>query len=143
MLGANLYLAAFVHLLVAYPEGRIRRRAHRRLVAAGYALAIVGPAPFLMFGFDAHCTDCPRSVIQVSDGTTIGTIGDALTTAIAVGLVGYLVCVLTARWRAAGRARRQHARAAAVVGHRADGARRGLDRRPDGRPATRATSAPC
>ena len=40
MLAANLYLAAFVHLLLAYPEGRIKRRAHRRLVAAVYALAI-------------------------------------------------------------------------------------------------------
>ena len=107
VLGANLYLAAFVHLLVAYPEGCIRRRAHRRLVAAGYTLAIVGPAPFLMFGFDAHCTDCPRSVIQVSDSTTIGTLSDALTTGIAVGLVGYLVYILTARWRAASPARRQ------------------------------------
>ena len=80
VLGANLYLAAFVHLLVAYPEGCIRRRAHRRLVVAGYTLAILGPAPFLMFGFDAHCTDCPSSVIQVSDSTTLGTIADALTT---------------------------------------------------------------
>ena len=51
VLGANLYLAAFVHLLVAYPEGCIRRLAHRRLVGAGFALAIFGPAPFLMFGF--------------------------------------------------------------------------------------------
>ena len=107
VLGANLYLAAFVHLLVAYPEGCIRRRAHRRLVAAGYTLAILGPAPFLMFGFDAHCTDCPSSVIQVSDSTTIGTLTDALTTGLAVGLVGYLVYILTARWRAASPARRQ------------------------------------
>ena len=107
VLGANLYLAAFVHLLVAYPEGCIRRRAHRRLVAAGYTLAILGPAPFLMFGFDAHCTDCPSSVIQVSDSTTIGTLTDALTTGLAVGLVGYLVYILTARWHAASPARRQ------------------------------------
>ena len=60
VLGANLYLAAFVHLLLAYPEGRIRRRAHRRLVAGGYALALLGPLPILMFGFDAHCADCPE-----------------------------------------------------------------------------------
>ena len=40
VLVANLYLAAFVHLLLAYPEGRVKRRAHRRLVAAVYALAV-------------------------------------------------------------------------------------------------------
>jgi len=107
VLGANLYLAAFVHLLVAYPEGCIKRRAHRRLVTGGYAVAVLGPAPFLMFGFDAHCTDCPRSVIQVSSSTTVGTVSDALTTGIAVALVAYLVYVLTARWRAAGEARRR------------------------------------
>ncbi|WP_037502980.1 sensor histidine kinase [Solirubrobacter soli] len=107
VLGANLYLAAFVHLLVAYPEGRITRPAHRRLVIAGYVLSIIGPAPFLMFGFDAHCTDCPSSVIQVTDSTTLGTIADGITTGIAIGLVGYLVYILTARWRAAGEARRR------------------------------------
>ena len=42
-----------MHLLLAYPDGRVKRRAHRRLVAAGYALAVLGPLPFLMFGFDA------------------------------------------------------------------------------------------
>ena len=40
VLVANLYLAAFVHLLLAYPEGRVKRRAapaagRRRLRARG------------------------------------------------------------------------------------------------------------
>ena len=30
---SNLYLAAFVHLLLAYPDGRLRCRRHTRLVA--------------------------------------------------------------------------------------------------------------
>jgi signal transduction histidine kinase len=107
VLGANLYLAAFVHLLVAYPDGRVTRKAHRRLVTAAYVVSVVGPAPYLMFGFDAHCTDCPRSIMQVSDSTTVGAISDAVTTGIAVALVAYLVYVLTARWRAASPARRR------------------------------------
>ena len=100
----------------------------------GYTLAIVGPAPFLMFGFDAHCTDCPtlghpgRRTARRS-----ATIADALTTGLAVGLVGYLVYVLTARWRAASRRPPADARAAAVVGRRADDPGRRLDRHPDGR----------
>ncbi|HEY6887335.1 MAG TPA: hypothetical protein VI300_06130, partial [Solirubrobacter sp.] len=107
VLGANLYLAAFVHLLVAYPEGRVRGKAQKRLVAAAYAISIVGPAPYLMFGFDAHCTDCPGSVVQVSDDMTVGTVSDAITTGIAVALVAYLISMLTARWRAASPARRR------------------------------------
>jgi signal transduction histidine kinase len=105
VLGANLYLAAFAHLMVAYPEGTVGP--HRRLIAGAYTLAIAGPAPFLMFGFDAHCTDCPRSVIQVTDSSTLGTLSDALTTAIALVLVAYVVYLLTARWREANEARRR------------------------------------
>jgi signal transduction histidine kinase len=105
----NLYLAAFVHLLVAYPEGCIRRRAHRRLVGAGYALAVLGPLPFLMFGFNERdgCDGCPPSVLQVSGDSGVATALDVVSTAAAIGLVGYLVWVLTARWRVASAARRR------------------------------------
>ena len=98
VVASNVYLAAFVHLLVAYPEGRVT---HPWLVRGGYTLAVLGPVPFLMFGLDAQCPECPESVIQVSSATTVGTVSDALTTVIAVGLVGYLIWILTARWRAA------------------------------------------
>ncbi len=108
VVGANLFLAAFVHLLVAYPDGCIKRRAHRRLVGLGYAIAVIGPLPFLMFGHsDRDCAGCPPSVIEVSDATGVATVLDAVTTATAIGLVGYLIWVLTARWRAAGPAERR------------------------------------
>ena len=87
-----------------------------------------------MFGFDAQCTDLPGvACIQVSSATTVGTVSDAITTVIAVGLVGYLIWILTARWRAASLARAARAGAAAVVGHRADGAGGRRDRRADRR----------
>ncbi len=107
VLTSNLYLAAFVHLLVAYPDGVVKRRAHRRLVIAGYSISVLGPLPFLMFGFDQQCTTCPDSVLQVSSATTVGTISDAVTTVFAVGLVAYLIWVLTERWRAASPAQRR------------------------------------
>ena len=44
VLASNLYLAAFVHLLLAYPEGRVRRRGTGGSVAATYALARDRPA---------------------------------------------------------------------------------------------------
>src|SRR3954447_5934773 len=53
VLVSNLYLAAFVHLLLAYPDGRVRRRLHRRLLVATYALALIGPLPILMSGLPA------------------------------------------------------------------------------------------
>ncbi len=96
---SNLYLAAFVHLLLAYPEGRVRCRRQRRLVAATYALALVGPIPMLISGFDSACAECPESVIQVTSSTTAGTVGDIVTSAAAIALVAGLVQVLVVRWR--------------------------------------------
>ena len=101
VLASNLYLAAFVHLLLAYPDGRIRHRLHRRLVQATYALAVIGPIPILTSGLDAACSTCPDSVIQLSQSTTPGRIGDIVTSLAAVALAGGLIWVLAARWRAA------------------------------------------
>jgi signal transduction histidine kinase len=105
VLCSNLYLAAFVHLLLAYPEGRIRR-AHRKLVAAVYALAVIGPMPILMSGQPA-CDGCPESVIRVTDSPTPGDLGDVLTTAAGVGLVAALILILIRRWRGASAPRRR------------------------------------
>src|SRR3954469_5104160 len=84
VLVSNVYLAAFVHLLLAYPEGRLRRRAHRRLVGATYALTLLGPVPFLMASSGVECPECPVSVIEVTTNTTLGDIGDVVTTVAAV-----------------------------------------------------------
>ena len=50
------------------------------MVAAGYALAVIGALPMLMFGFDHMEADqnYPRSIIQVSDNDTAGAILDAV-----------------------------------------------------------------
>ncbi len=98
---SNLYLAAFVHLLLAYPNGRLGCRRHRRLVQATYALALAGPIPILMSGLDAACAACPDSVIQLTSGTTAGRIGDVLTTVAALTLAIAIVQVLTRRWQTA------------------------------------------
>ncbi|MBU9818305.1 hypothetical protein J1782_00105, partial [Rahnella sp. BCC 1045] len=81
---SNVYLAAFVHLLLADPEGTLRRSLHRRLVAATYGLALLGPLPLLLSARDASCGECPDSFVQVTEGTTLGTSGDALTSLAAV-----------------------------------------------------------
>src|SRR3954470_1023164 len=100
---SNVYLAAFVHLLLAYPDGRLERREHRWLVGGAYALAVLGPAPMLMFGFDALRADCecPASIIQVSGDKGLGDALNAGVTALGVVLVLYLVAVLVGRRRAA------------------------------------------
>ena len=55
-------------MLLAYPDGRLRRRAQRRVVGRGYALAIIGPLPFLLFADADALRRLPaRRVIQVAD----------------------------------------------------------------------------
>jgi signal transduction histidine kinase len=103
VLASNLYLAAFLHLLLAYPDGRISNPARRRLVGFGYALAIVGPMPALMLGFneDRRRCGCPPSIIEVSGGVALGDALDAAANALAVGVVIYVLWILLDRWRAA------------------------------------------
>jgi signal transduction histidine kinase len=101
MLGSNLYLAAYVHLLLAYPEGRLRCRAHRRLVWATYTLAVVGPVPMLLSGLGSYCDGCPPSIIQVSESATPARVADYLASAAAVVLAGTLAYVLVRRLRRA------------------------------------------
>jgi signal transduction histidine kinase len=99
VLGSNLYLAACVHLLLAYPDGRVPTLFQRRLVTATYVLALIGPLPVLMFGLGTSCDECPKSVVQVSANTTPGATGDAVTSGMAVGIGVILLVILVRRWR--------------------------------------------
>ncbi len=100
---SNVYLAAFLHLLLAYPDGRVSNPARRRLMWFGYGLAVLGPLPALMFGFNrtgGNC-GCPPSFIDVSGDVTLGNALDAAVNALAVGVVVYVLWVLVDRWREA------------------------------------------
>jgi signal transduction histidine kinase len=99
---SSVYLAVFVHMLLAYPDGRIDSPRLRKVVAAGYTLALIGPAPILMFGdIDKMGCDCPDSAIFIADKHTLFTVLDAVTSVVAVVLVGYVLYVLVQRWQAA------------------------------------------
>jgi signal transduction histidine kinase len=97
---SSVYLAVFVHMLLAYPDGRIESPRLRKVLAAGYTLALLGPVPTLLFGdIDRMGCDCPDSAIFISDDHTLFTILDAATSVAAVVLVGYVLYVLVRRWQ--------------------------------------------
>jgi signal transduction histidine kinase len=105
---ANLHAAVFAHMLLAYPDGRLQTVGVRRLVAAAYVLAILGPLPYLLFGTNADldCA-CPRSPLFITgDGPWFG-LFDKLTSVLAVALVCWIVSVLVRRWRTASASRRR------------------------------------
>jgi hypothetical protein len=105
---SSVYAAVFVHMLLAYPTGQIGSRRLRRVMACGYALAVIGPLPILLFStqIDDDCDGCPPSAITITDNETLETIFDLLTSVAAIALVGYVSYVLLARYRAASRPRR-------------------------------------
>jgi signal transduction histidine kinase len=65
LLFGGLWLPLMVHMLLAFPSGRLRGRFERGLVAAGYALAVVvRPLPFLFWAGDVPlvCENCPDNL---------------------------------------------------------------------------------
>jgi signal transduction histidine kinase len=105
---SNVFIAGFVHLLLVYPDGRLKP-ARRRLVRGAYALAVLGTLPMLLFGHNPmdDCDGCPRSVIHVSGSVTAQRVLDGLFTALAVVLVVYLLWIVLRRLRAATRPQRR------------------------------------
>jgi signal transduction histidine kinase len=99
----NLFFAVMLHLLLAFPSGRLETRKHKLLAAGSYFVAIGLGIPVMLFADttnDEVC-GCPENLLMVQDSfTTQQILGlvqiiPALYLFVAVGRV----CV--GRWRAA------------------------------------------
>ena len=101
----NLYVAPAVHLLLAYPSGRLGSVIDRVLVACTYAVVSVGFVPVALFvSSEAYgCTGCPETVFLIENNPSFGqTWLDVLSvTGIAVPLA--VVVRLAQHWRRASR----------------------------------------
>jgi PAS domain S-box-containing protein len=106
----GLFIGVLVHLLLAFPSGRLERRSDRMLVAAAYTLVLVGPA--LVFLFDAtpelDCEGpCPENVLAVTDAPELAQALNLAYISVAVVLSGLLILRLAQRWRRASPALRR------------------------------------
>ena len=105
----SIFFAVAIHLLLAFPNGRLGTRVERRLVAAGYILTSICVFPIYLFA-DPHsldCTNCPDNVLLVEDNRTlVSTLGAIVNVAGAIVVTGTLV-VLILRWRRATPAQRR------------------------------------
>jgi signal transduction histidine kinase len=88
---ATLPLAAVIHLLLAFPSGRVRGRAPRATVIAAYVTAIVLQAPRYLFDASGPAPDL--TIVDVPWAATVG--------AVAQAVAGPAVMVVTAvvLWR--------------------------------------------
>jgi PAS domain S-box-containing protein len=90
-----------VHLLLAYPSGRLETQWERAVVATGYGLVVLGNLPFLLVDPTPikGCDDCPTSVVLVSENDTAGSFFTVLIETLAVIFLLAVVATLFGRWR--------------------------------------------
>ena len=97
----SLFIAAFVHLLLAYPSGRLLSRRARVLVGAGYTIAFLAPLAESMFAAPETCKPhaCPDNLVLVSHDHAAHVVATAVWTAASVLLFAAVVMLLLGRWR--------------------------------------------
>ena len=97
----SLFIAAFVHLLLAYPSGRLLSRRARVLVGAGYTIAFLAPLAESMFATRETCKPhaCPDNLVLVSHDHAAHVVATTIWTAASVLLFAAVVMLLLGRWR--------------------------------------------
>jgi signal transduction histidine kinase len=101
-----LVIATFVHLLLAFPGGRLETRAARVVTVVGYAAAAL-QVPIVLFGAgpELGCdsvAECPANPLLISRSATVTDVAGALQAALLLGAVGATVVIVVRRYRASG-----------------------------------------
>ena len=100
-LGLTLPFALLIHLLLAFPSGRLERTLDRTLVAVAYFVTIPMQLAWVLFADPERegCDGCPANPVQIDGHEGVA---EAIGTAqglIAIPLVGASIFVLYQRWR--------------------------------------------
>ncbi len=99
-----LPFAILLHMLVAFPTGRLETRGERFLVAVAYFDVTVMQLISVLFLDTADpdvCVGCPSNPLLVSDQEVVSGIASGLQTLIAVAGVSAVAVLLYRRWRSA------------------------------------------
>jgi PAS domain S-box-containing protein len=99
----SLFIAAFIHLVLAYPRGELISRRGRALVIAGYVIAFVAPLLDSMFPVRHTCKPhaCPDNLVFISHDHGAHVAETALWTTASVVLFVAAIMLLVGRWRTA------------------------------------------
>ena len=103
---SELWAAAFVHIIVSYPSGRVTPPRERALVIAVYVVAIGFRALSLLF-IEGDCVPLCYNPFRVITSETVWDVLRYTGLAIAFGLLLTSLVVLARHWRAAGPASRR------------------------------------
>jgi PAS domain S-box-containing protein len=104
----SLFLAAFVHLMLAFPDGRLATRIERRTVVAVWAIAVVANVlPALFTRHASDCDDCPVNPYLIHDSKSAADAFQALFTVLGGVIFVGVIVLLIRRWLAATPAQRR------------------------------------
>ena len=108
LLVGTLWVGALVHMLVAFPSGRVQPGLERRLVVVGWSAAIVLPLlAALVTARPNDCGDCPDNLLLVWDSDAASTRVEGIGLVVGVVLLAGLGVVLLRRWRGFGKVQRR------------------------------------
>jgi signal transduction histidine kinase len=96
LITATVPLAVIVHLLHAFPSGRLRGRASRITVAVAYLVVSVLQAPIYLFG---QGEAGPTTVLEIADDHTVAHLGRYLQAAVGAAVMVATAAILLARLR--------------------------------------------
>src|SRR3954453_9477385 len=104
----GLWAGALVHLLVAFPSGRVKPGLERTVVIGGWAGAAVQPLGLLVTPTpDRSCKHCPANLLMAWDSPAAYDILEILFGTAGVAMLAGLGVVLIRRWRASGPVQRR------------------------------------
>ena len=105
----SVSLGVLIHLLLAFPSGRLGRRRDRLLAGGAYALIVLGIPLAVMFAdpIDEGCDRCPANAFLVADSETAARALEIGLIAVAALLLLAILAILALRWRHASPARRR------------------------------------
>jgi signal transduction histidine kinase len=94
---ATVPLAVIVHLLHAFPSGRLRGRASKWTVAVGYFVVLILQMPIYLWGQGEK--GGPTTILEIADDHTLSHIGQYLQAAVGAAVMVSTAIILTSRLR--------------------------------------------
>jgi signal transduction histidine kinase len=104
----GLWGGVFLHLVMAFPSGRLAPGRDRALVIAGYLIFTVASIPAMLFAgpHEVGCDDCPTNVLLIRRDPDLAGLAIGFQVALYVVLFVIVLVRLVMRWRRTGQLER-------------------------------------